>query len=104
MGTKVIYRGSEHFRELNAADLKKAGVEEGFSKTIFARDEPTEIDDAAAQALIGTPDLFGKFEVAQDETEEVEAPKGKAKTGSAQESTTSTTSTTTSTPRGTASA
>lgn len=65
--TQVIFRGPGS-RILAAGDLHKAdaGVE-GFSKTTFPQDEPVEVSDSAAKALISTPELFGKFEEASDD-------------------------------------
>jgi hypothetical protein len=58
---QIKYMGFGH-RSLNAADLKKAGVEEGFSKTLFVGGVATEVDDSVAKAILDNAGLFGKFE------------------------------------------
>lgn len=62
MSKQVVYRGREDFRELTSDDVQKAGVEAGkLRKTSFARNEPVEVDDSVANALIENPELFGSF-------------------------------------------
>lgn len=60
----VVYKGRSDARVLAAADLTKAGVE-GFTKTVFQRNKPTEVDSAVAKALIENTALFGKFETVE---------------------------------------
>lgn len=63
---KVKYTGPSDVRELNAADLKKVGVDD-FKKTQFPRGEAVEVSDAAAKHLL-EHDLFGgEFAEAKDE-------------------------------------
>lgn len=64
----IKYTGRAHVRSLAAADLKQHGVE-GFSKTNFARGQATEVSDEVAEAIIGNPTVFGKFEVAEREAQ-----------------------------------
>lgn len=85
----IKYTGRAHIRSLSAADLKQSGVE-GFSKTDFARGQSIEVADEVAEAIIGNPEIFGKFEVverdaqADTKTEKVaDADADKASTGSA---------------------
>jgi len=49
----VMYKGPSDFQEFSAADLKKAGIEDG-KKVRFANGEPTEVDDAVGQKLVST--------------------------------------------------
>lgn len=59
----IAYKGKAGIRELAAADLQKAGVEDsGFTKTSFPRHIFVEVPDAAAAAILERGDLFGKFE------------------------------------------
>lgn len=71
---KIKYVGPSHFRELGAEDLKKFGVE-GFKKTTWTRDEPTDIEPKAGKALLeNLPDEFA--EVPEDKsTSAAPAPK-----------------------------
>jgi len=62
---KVIYRGKADVRTLAKHDLD--GVED-FSKTSFARNEPTEISNEAARALIESPNRYGKFELQESDS------------------------------------
>jgi hypothetical protein len=60
----VKYLGPSHFRELGAADFKKFGV--GTQKKVtFTRDEPTQIHDDAAYALL--ENLPDEFEVVDED-------------------------------------
>lgn len=62
MSKQVVYRGRDDFRELNSDDVQKAGVEPGkLRKTSFPRNEPVEVEDSVADALIENPELFGSF-------------------------------------------
>lgn len=61
---KVKYNGPSHFRVLDAADLKKVGVE-GFKKTSFPRGEEVEVDEAVAKGLDEL--VPGEFSVVKDE-------------------------------------
>jgi hypothetical protein len=66
--THIKYVGTSNFRELGAADLAKAEVD-GFRKTTFVKDEPTEVSDEAAKALVENESgLFDEeFEAVKDE-------------------------------------
>jgi len=57
---QIKYLGPSHFRELGPEDLTKFGVD-GFKKTTWARDEPTEIDAKTGKALLDNlPDEFAE--------------------------------------------
>lgn len=60
----VKYTGFADIRVLGSADLVKGGVE-GFTKTEFHKGRITEVDEAVAEALVGNPDLYGEFEIAE---------------------------------------
>jgi hypothetical protein len=64
---KVVYNGFADFRELEAADLKKADVS-GFKKTSFAKGVPVEVSDEVAKALTENS-LFSGFKTVSDDTE-----------------------------------
>lgn len=68
MSTMIKYVHGSNFRELDAADLKKAGVD-GFKKTTFAKDEPVEVEDNVAAALVDNESgLFDdEFEYVEDD-------------------------------------
>ena len=65
---KVKYTGTSDFRELGAADFKKAGIENQ-KKIVFAQGEVTEVDDEVGKALIANEGLFqyDDFEEVTDE-------------------------------------
>ena len=69
--TKVIYTGTADFQEFSKADFEKAGVEDQ-NKVRFAKGEPTEVSDSAAEALLATKEdesIFfdHSFEAADDD-------------------------------------
>lgn len=89
---KVVYneRGIDR-RELGAADLAKAGVED-FKKTVFHKNEPVEVTDEVAKVLTEDKRFPGFRIVTEEQAEVVEEKAAKADeeapdTGSAQEST-----------------
>lgn len=67
---KVQYTGNADFQEFSAADFKKAEVDDQH-KVRFAKGEPTEVSDAAGEALISEEGIFGQhsFEKVEDEGE-----------------------------------
>ena len=83
----IKYTGTSDFQEFGKADFDKAGVEGG-KKLRFARNEPVEVDDTLAEALISKEGLFGdfSFEQADEEDDDTEpksaAAKAKAAAGS----------------------
>lgn len=87
---KIKYNGPDDARILDASDLAKADVE-GFRKTRFDKGEVVEIDDAAAEGILRTPEVYGDFEeVTEQQAEEAEAEKpakSKAKAADSGEST-----------------
>lgn len=75
---KVAYAGRDDLRILGPDDLAKAGVE-GFPTTAFVNGQEVEVEDAAAEAIIANPNIFGSFSVipeqeAQEENSEEEPP------------------------------
>lgn len=64
----VQYSNFADVRELNAADLSKAGVE-GFRSTKFPRHEAIEVSDEVAEALLNHELFATEFTVADDPTE-----------------------------------
>lgn len=65
--TKVAYQGPADIRILTSDDVQQVGVEAGvFKKTEFYRDQPVELDDSVANALIENGDVFGKFAVYEE--------------------------------------
>lgn len=67
---RVVYQGTADFKELNAADLQKAGID-GFKKTVFQPGVAVEVDDAVGELLVSLDHpLFGPELFA----EEVDAP------------------------------
>ena len=74
MATLVKFTGRAGIRELAADDLKKAGVE-GFTKKQFPKGIYVEVEDEAADALVGNEALFGKFEkVTKNSDQELDIP------------------------------
>jgi hypothetical protein len=73
----IKYTGTSDFQEFSKADFDKADVEGG-KKVRFAKDEPTEIDDALGQALVSKEGLFGdhSFVEVDEDGEEVDQSKG----------------------------
>lgn len=62
--THIKYDGPSDSYELSANDLKQAGVE-GFKKTTFPKDQPVEVSDEVAKALVENEStLFGQFSMA----------------------------------------
>lgn len=87
--TNIKYVGRSDARVLDAADLAKGDVE-GFRKTVFQRNVPTEVSEEAAEAILRVPEIYGEFTIVTEETE----AKGKAKTETATDSGAASTSTT----------
>lgn len=69
MAQKVVYKGRSDARVLAAADLAKAGVE-GFTKTVFQRNTPVEVEDGVAKALTENTKLFGTFVIEEPKAAE----------------------------------
>ncbi len=68
--TEVIYNGPSDAYELDKADFKKADVEDQ-NKIRFDRGIPTEVSDAAAQALTEKGNaIFGEHDFSLVESEE----------------------------------
>ena len=78
---KIKFVGSGHVdvHTLAAEDLAKAGVE-GSRKTDFHVGEATEIDKAAADAILADAELFGVFEADEKEQEAPASKEAKAPT------------------------
>lgn len=70
---KVIYKGRSNTRVLEKGDFTKLGVEDvDFTKTEFNRNEPTEVSDSAAKAIMGNK-AFGEFALHSDDTALIDA-------------------------------
>lgn len=90
---KIKYTGPDDLRILDAKDLAKADVE-GFRKTEFPKGEVVEIDDAAAEGILRTPEVYGNFEtVTEDSESDAKATKSKAKADSGESTSTGAAST-----------
>lgn len=63
----VKYTGRDDIRVLDAHDLRRGGIDGGFSKTEFARDIPVEVSTEVANAIVGHGHLFGTFELVEVE-------------------------------------
>ena len=97
---QVAYQGPADIRILTSDDVQTVGVEAGvFKKTEFYRDQPVEVDDSVADALIENDGVFGKFAVvekadaekaAQDDEAEAEVEEGEATASGANTETTGT--------------
>lgn len=72
---KVKYTGTSDFQEFSKADFEKAGVEDQ-GKVRFAKDEPKDISESAAEALLSKDGVFGdySFEEADEDDEPRSAP------------------------------
>lgn len=71
---KVKYTGDSDFQIFDAADFKKAELEG--RKTVFAKDQSIEVDDAIGDALTSDEGLFGPYsfeKVEEDESSEAGA-------------------------------
>lgn len=65
----IVWAGGSDARHLNAADLKKAGVEIS-EDLMFPRLTPVKVTNEVAKALTENQRLFGKFsEVDSDDTD-----------------------------------
>lgn len=71
------------YRILDGNDLRRHADVTGFHKTEFVEGVETEVSDDVAQALVGNPELFGKFEYveAAEETKAVKEPEAKGSNG-----------------------
>lgn len=64
---QIKYVGTADFREVSAADIKKAGFEGDFSKVTFERGVLMDVeDDGAADALLEHAIFSGEFEEASE--------------------------------------
>lgn len=86
----ITYQGPADARVLAGADLAKAGVED-FEDTVFGAHVPVKVVNKVADALIGNPELFGNFGLAEEDDAEPSTATAEgaevASTESAQEST-----------------